>query len=302
LAVVSDLGGQRIVAVDSASGKQKWAYHVGSRVDYPPALHRGLCLFSAADGWVYCVDAKTGTLVWKNMFAERERYIGGRDKIERARCVDERDRLKMNLPGIVALNVMIANGVGYIGTLAFKPETGELEPAPGKLAIDRRLDSSCPQYGVYLEDTLSIGNSLPRGTADRAAFLFSDGRVTGRTVSFDDALSVAYTGAGGDRWECAKQQLSLTAVGKDPKKPIWKTPPGELVVDDIVLTPSRIYAIGHYQRIKKDPDIWVLSREDGKVLNTVPVDGYPAFMGMSAAGNRLFVSTREGRLICYQGN
>ena len=35
--------------------------------------------------------------------------------------------------------------------------------------------------------------------------------------------------------------------------------------------------------------------------NTVPVDGFPSFCGMSAAGKRLFVSTREGKLICYKG-
>jgi hypothetical protein len=32
----------------------------------------------------------------------------------------------------------------------------------------------------------------------------------------------------------------------------------------------------------------------------VPVEGFPAFFGMSAAGKRLFVATREGKLICYQ--
>ena len=45
----------------------------------------------------------------------------------------------------------------------------------------------------------------------------------------------------------------------------------------------------------------IFSRQDGKVLATVPVDGFPAYFGMSVAGKRLFVSTREGRLICFQG-
>ena len=58
--------------------------------------------------------------------------------------------------------------------------------------------------------------------------------------------------------------------------------------------------MGHYQRIKRSPELWVMSREDGKVVNTIPVDGLPVFFGMSAAGGRLFVSTREGKLICYQ--
>ena len=48
LAVVADIDGQRIVAVDIKDGKQKWAFHVGSRVDYPPTRYKGLCLAAAA--------------------------------------------------------------------------------------------------------------------------------------------------------------------------------------------------------------------------------------------------------------
>jgi hypothetical protein len=90
---------------------------------------------------------------------------------------------------------------------------------------------------------------------------------------------------------------------KDPKEKdyLWKIPDIELVADDIVITPQFVYCVGHYQRIKKDPELWVLSREDGKVLNTIPVEGYPAFMGMSASGKRLYVATREGKLLCYEG-
>lgn len=36
------------------------------------------------------------------------------------------------------------------------------------------------------------------------------------------------------------------------------------------------------------------------MVNAIPVDGFPAFMGMSASGNRLFLATREGKLICYE--
>jgi len=58
--------------------------------------------------------------------------------------------------------------------------------------------------------------------------------------------------------------------------------------------------VGHYQRIKKAPELWIVSREDGTVVNSIPVDGFPAFLGMSAAGGKLFVATREGSLICFE--
>ena len=89
-------------------------------------------------------------------------------------------------------------------------------------------------------------------------------------------------------------------VKDDPKAPLWEHSGIELVVDDIVLSPQYAYCVGHHQRIAKEPELWVVSREDGKVVHTVPVDGFPAFLGMSAAGSRLFVATREGKLICYE--
>jgi hypothetical protein len=69
----------------------------------------------------------------------------------------------------------------------------------------------------------------------------------------------------------------------------------------MVLTPDYVYCAGHYQRAKKDPELWILSRKDGKVVKRLPAGGFPAFMGMSASGKRLFISTRDGKLICFEG-
>ena len=60
-------------------------------------------------------------------------------------------------------------------------------------------------------------------------------------------------------------------------------------------------AVGHYQRERKDPELWIISRKDGRVIKTIPVDGFPAFLGMSASGGKLFISTRSGKLICFDG-
>ena len=302
LVIVSDLEGRRIVAVDAADGKQKWVFHVGSRVDYPPALYRGLCLFAAADGWVYCLDAKTGALVWKNMFAERERYAGGRDALESTAPTpwstlpinSDRGAGKRLTPG-PRVNVMVVNGVGYLDNLAFKPETGDAVPAPGKLAVGRQFGSVRPNW-LDVDALLDVGNSPVRALEDRGGQVFTDGRAQGRVVSFDDALSVAYQSPGGEDPSCGGSKLALNAAGNAK----WSVPI-EMIVDDVVVTPARLYCVGHYQRVKKDPELWVMSREDGKVLNTVPVEGFPVFFGMSAAGDRLFVATREGKLICYQG-
>jgi outer membrane protein assembly factor BamB len=283
LAVVADIDGQRIVALNAADGKQKWVFHVGSRVDYPPTLYKGLCLVAARDGWVYCLDAMTGQPVYRLLAAPRERYIGTREKLE------------SRWP--LASDVLVAGGVAYVsggaGSLAFKPETGEI------------VESKNPGRELHVAyDMVLKGNSIPRTNEDnwegfrRGKF---GNNLDARVLAFDDALTVAYQfQPAGEGW-ANKGKLILKGIAADPKKPVWTNEPIELVVDDMVLTPQHVYAVGHYQRVKKSPELWVLSREDGKVVNTIPVDGFPAFFGMSAAGNRLLVATREGKLICYEG-
>ena len=41
------------------------SYTAGGRIDTPPTVYRGLALFGSADGWVYCLRAADGTLVWR---------------------------------------------------------------------------------------------------------------------------------------------------------------------------------------------------------------------------------------------
>jgi outer membrane protein assembly factor BamB len=282
LVVVGDLDGQRLVAVGAADGKQKWVFPVGSRVEFPPTLYNGLCLFAARDGWVYALNARTGALVWKRLVPAQERYVGGREKLESVQPPES--------------DVRIVNGIasvqGATGAIIFNPETGE--PLSGAKPAGREL-----QTQMSLVDLLIKGNSIPRTNEDNWPG-FMRRNVAGRVVAFDETLTVAYQfQPAGEGW-ANKGMLSLQAVDTDPKKPLWKTAPIELVVDDIVLTPQHVYCVGHYQRIKKDPELWVLARADGKVLNTIPVDGFPAFLGMSAAGKRLFIATREGKLLCYR--
>jgi outer membrane protein assembly factor BamB len=338
LVVVADIDSQRIVALRAFDGKQKWLFPVGARVDFPPTLYKGLCLFAAKDGWVYCLNALDGSLAWKLLVAPRERLIGGQDKLE-------------SLWPMVS-DVLVANGVGnasaglsfdHLGgarAVAFRPETGEvvwsqtyfdekhsgygagpcanmlvaasagkgavltmggtilLDPASGKIL--KRGGSIPGTLRGAMDDYLAGGVSIPRNGEDRAPVGLEDGRIWGKTIAFDHDLSVAYAAGGGpETWEY-KGKINLYAKNVAGKANFWEKPDSEMTVDDIVLTPQFAYCVGHYQRVKKDPVLLVLSREDGKVLNSVPVEGFPAFNGMSAAGKRLFISTREGKLICYE--
>lgn len=71
-----------VVALDAKRGKVQWRYTASGRVDTPPTIHRGLCLFGARSGWVYCLRADTGALVWRLRTAPCEKRIVAYGQLE----------------------------------------------------------------------------------------------------------------------------------------------------------------------------------------------------------------------------
>jgi outer membrane protein assembly factor BamB len=339
LVVVADMDAQRIIGLDAVNGKQKWVFPVGSRVDFSPTLYKGLCLFAAKDGWVFCLNATDGTLAWKLLITPHERLIGGQDKLE-SQWPMVSDVLVVNGLGYVSAGLSFDH-LGGVRAVGFKPETGEVVwsqtyydekhvgygcgncanmfvagNTPKGLALDMsgviidpmtgkilRRGSAIPGTlrGAGMDDFLGGGVSVPRNAEDRGPVGFSDDRIWGKTIAFDKDLSVAYSSGGGAETWVYKGKLNLYAKKVAGKQNLWEKLDSEMTVDDLVLTPQFIYAVGHYQRVKKDPELLVISREDGTIINTIPVEGFPSYMGMSAAGNSLYIATREGKVLCFKG-
>jgi len=56
-------------ALDAATGEPVWSYTAGGRIDSPPTIWQGRCLFGSADGRVYCLRASDGALAWRFLAA-----------------------------------------------------------------------------------------------------------------------------------------------------------------------------------------------------------------------------------------
>ncbi|HIQ19648.1 MAG TPA: methyltransferase domain-containing protein [Planctomycetes bacterium] len=82
--LVADKDAHRIHALDAASGRQRWTYAAGGRIDSPPTVDRGRVLFGSADGWVYCLSLDDGRLVWRFRAAPRQRLIVVNEQLESA--------------------------------------------------------------------------------------------------------------------------------------------------------------------------------------------------------------------------
>lgn len=67
-----------LVALDRTSGEQRWSFTADGRVDSPPTYYKGLLVFGSRGGWVYCLRADDGRLVWKfNGLPERRLICDG---------------------------------------------------------------------------------------------------------------------------------------------------------------------------------------------------------------------------------
>src|SRR5690606_26027660 len=102
IACVADLDTHEVIAVDAATGKERWRFTAGGRVPMPPAIHDGHCLFGANDGWVYALAASDGRLVWRTRAAPSDRRIVAFDRVESPWPVDKGVVVKDGLAYFVA--------------------------------------------------------------------------------------------------------------------------------------------------------------------------------------------------------
>ena len=69
-------------ARDATTGKPVWQFTAGSRIDSPPTISEGRVLFGSRDGYVYCLNAADGQLVWKYRAAPTDRKLVAYEQIE----------------------------------------------------------------------------------------------------------------------------------------------------------------------------------------------------------------------------
>jgi outer membrane protein assembly factor BamB len=71
-------------AINAKDGKRLWSFIADGRVDSPPTLYQGLCIFGGTDGYVYCLSAADGRLAWRFRAAPEERQICVMGQVESA--------------------------------------------------------------------------------------------------------------------------------------------------------------------------------------------------------------------------
>jgi len=71
----------KVVALDTESGQEIWAFYTDGPVRFPPIAWKRKVYFASDDGYLYCVDAASGDLLWKFRGGPSERKIIGNKRL-----------------------------------------------------------------------------------------------------------------------------------------------------------------------------------------------------------------------------
>ncbi|UCD56238.1 MAG: PQQ-binding-like beta-propeller repeat protein [Candidatus Hydrogenedentota bacterium] len=72
---VAEKDAHRIRCLSATEGDDIWSFTAGGRIDSAPTIYNGLVLFGCRDGWVYCLRATDGALVWRFRAAPDRRVM-----------------------------------------------------------------------------------------------------------------------------------------------------------------------------------------------------------------------------------
>lgn len=164
LALVSLLDSHQIVAVDQASGKVKWRYNTGAKVNSAPTIYRGRVLFGANDGWVSCLRLSDGELAWRYRAAPQNKQLVADEQLESVWPLVGSVLIHEGRLYAVAGRSLFVDGGLLMNVL--NPMTGELinevrfddiDPITGKAMQLRTQGSKLP---TSRPDVLSVKNGI----------------------------------------------------------------------------------------------------------------------------------------------
>ena len=185
--------------LDAGTGKSLWQFAAGGRVDSPPTLHEGLCVFGCGDGSVYCLRLADGALAWRFRAAPVDRRI----------VADSR----LASPWPISGSVLVLDGVVYFAA----GRSSYLDGGIRLVGLDVR--SGKELHEATLTTTPGeLGRRGPPGDGALPDVLVSDGSsISMRHIQFDKELKrrraplttlIASTGLLEDIW-AHRQTLRL---------------------------------------------------------------------------------------------
>jgi outer membrane protein assembly factor BamB len=278
----------RLLALEAGNGRERWSYVAGGRIDTPPTIANGLCVFGAHDGWVYCLEAGTGRLVWRFRAASSEVRMMAYGQMES--------------PWPVPGNVLVDRGAAFfaagrhpcsedgVHVFAVKLRTGEriwektlddvglrewyspMLPSKNKVGLDFE------PVDMLVKDGEAVSMSRWRFDAGSGKFKLRLDRVT-----YDAGVLPVPLGMWSYGIRQAKMVQPRTPMCFDPSRLYLGT------TNDVAL----IQAAGVFLRATRD-------RFLQKGAQRLAIEAPAVHDGLIAAYGHIYASTRDGKVLCVK--
>jgi outer membrane protein assembly factor BamB len=152
---VTQIDAHRVHALDAATGEKAWTFTAGSRVDSPPTIEDGRAYFGANDGWIYCVRATDGELVWRYLAAPEDRRLMSFEQLESVWPVHGSVLVQNGFVfGVAGRSNFLDGGLRFL----------KLDARTGSMVAESIIDEKDPETGNNLQmrhQTLQMPVGLP---------------------------------------------------------------------------------------------------------------------------------------------
>jgi outer membrane protein assembly factor BamB len=307
----------KLYALDASTGEERWTFFTGSPVRFAPALWKDRVFAVGDDGYLYCLRAVDGELLWKKRGGRGNDMILGND------------RMVSRWPargGVVIADNTVYFGAGIWPTdgiylYALDPENGNVlwaNDRSGSIEMDKPHGGARAKSGVSAQGYLAAADNnliVPTGRSIPAVFsrdkglfryfhqqanrsyggsrimaagpyLFADGGNSRGTDMSTGTAKIMFHAENGER--VTDNEIPSTALAATPDYLIYADKEGVEGIDRDNLL---------YQKEWKDRNGNTVIR---KYLNlsswTIPTPAHPGGVSLIAAGDKIISGTANNKV------
>jgi outer membrane protein assembly factor BamB len=308
----------RVYSLDSGTGEQRWSFTTGAPVRFAPALWKGRVFVVSDDGWLYCLSAVNGSVVWKEQGGPDGQMILGNDRMvsrwpARGGAVVDRDVVYF------AAGIWPTDGV-YIKALdAASGREVWSNSTSGSIEMDKPHPGARAKSGVAAQGYLAVvGEKLivPTGRSVPAVFDKNDGTL----LYFHQQTSRSYGGSrvvgAGEYFLVDSGNERGTSSSAGHSKVIFVAGSGELATESsipsvaLACSGSFLYYAGRgginglkladmfaSRQSKGQNDNAVTRTVLKKPAEIIAAPGLDNAVTMAVAGDRVIVGTADGNVV-----
>lgn len=312
-----------LYALKEEDGAILWQFNTGGRLISPPTYSEGALYLGSNDGWAYAISAEDGKLIWKYRLGPNNRKMVAYNQLESLWPMIGSILVHDNKAFLAAGRHTGFDGGIYI--CALKADTGEViwESKLKSIAVldifvmqdnvlrlgKNRIDMNTgePSLKKMSDLYLSPGISSPFDNnvyANRTSWEYD--KVVGQMLSIHGESVIGFTSFSLDHLSLRKEETNSPGQGQYKLFTGNLAGRGDFKVD-LPIRPEGIVLAGEYIYLAGKEDLYPATKsmlltyhaKTCQEIGREVLPETPVFDGIVVANEKLFLSTKEGKMICY---